>query len=421
MILEGGCVAGLRGFPDASFDAVVCDPPYELAFMGKRWDATGVAFDPATWREVLRVLKPGAYLVAFGGTRTYHRLVCAIEDAGFEIRDQLAWLFGSGFPKSLDVSKAIDAAAGATRECTRAGEVRRDGAFDGWDTGDSASRPRFDDPATPAAAAAWQGWGTALKPAHEPICLARKPLIGTVATNVLAHGVGGLNIDGCRVGFQDEDDRRNAFPAGRVTSHGAGSLAGPGAAQEVTRTGFDAERSPLGRWPANLCHDGSDEVLAVFPAAPGQQRATGKRSSGTVYGAATQDGEGVKPRGDTGSAARFFYCPKASRRDRNEGCDEFAKKPLLQSSGDQSPGTFQSDGTDRSSRNAHPTVKPTELMRWLCRLVTPPGGVILDPFAGSGSTGKAAILEGFEFIGFEREPEYVAIANARIAHVRAAS
>lgn len=328
MILNFDCRVGMAMYPDNYFDSIVTDPPYEIGMMGKKWDATGIAFNVEVWREALRVLKPGGHLLAFSGTRTQHRMVCAIEDAGFEVRDQIGWAYGTGFPKSLDVSKAT------------------------------------------AAAAQWQGWGTALKPAWEPICVARKPLIGTVAANVLAHGVGGLNIDGCRVG-----DTVETWPSSR--SYAPGQMQ-PGHVGSTQSTGS----APAGRWPANIIHDGSNEVLAAFPNAPGQLAP----ESFTAPSSKTRTVD-VARRLDEGSAARFFYCAKASKSDRGEG-------------------------------NDHPTVKPTELMRYLCRLITPPGGTVLDPFAGSGSTGKGAVLEGFRFIGFDLSPEYCAIGNARIDAVR---
>jgi len=275
----------------------------------------------------------------------------------------------SGFPKSLDVSKAIDKAAGAERECTRAGVVKRDGYGDDWDTGSSSSRPRFDHPATDAARQ-WQGWGTALKPALEPITVARKPLIGTVAANVLAHGTGALNVDGCRVGASGEDLSRVSNTS--LGSAGGGIYGKAGA--------FVSEGSPLGRWPANLIHSGEDDAIAGL-----------------------------------GEAARYFYCAKASKKDRDEGLDGFVARQVF---GDEG-GTYQGlSDSKEPSKNFHPTVKPTDLMRYLCRLVTPPGGVVLDPFMGSGSTGKAAALEGFQFIGIERESEYLEIARARINAVQ---
>lgn len=397
-LLHGDCRSVLKTLPDASVDSIVTDPPYELTtgkkggtgtggFMGQQWDATGIAHSVEMWSECLRVLKPGGHLLAFGGTRTFHRLACAIEDAGFELRDSVlnlhgggdcpwlaAWVFGSGFPKSLDVSKAIDAAHGATRELSRAGEVRRDGYGGDWDTGSSSSRPRRDIPVLDAAYQ-WQGWGTALKPAFEPIVMARKPLIGTVASNVLAHGTGGLNIDGCRI----EGGARQLVE--RAKQYRPENFDLPSGSHTVGET-------TLGRWPANLIHDGSDEVLAAFPESDGQAGAVrgtepSKTGDANCYGTFRRV-KSLQPRGDTGSAARFFYCAKASPSDR---------------------------GPD----NTHPTVKPTDLMRYLCRLVTPPGGVVLDPFMGSGSTLKAAELEGFSAIGIELSAEYIEIARRRIA------
>ena len=336
-LLHGDCLAVLKQLPDNSIDSVVADPPYGLAFMGKKWDYDVPGVD--IWQECLRVLKPGGHLLSFAGSRTYHRMTCAIEDAGFEVRDQIMWVYGSGFPKSLDVSKALD------------------------------KNPVTD------AARQWQGWGTALKPAHEPICVARKPLVGTVAENVQAHGTGALNIDGCRVETDDDTTR---------TCNGVGESSSYDMAQGGHRTNGG---HAAGRWPANLIHDGSEEVLALFPVTkPSKSKprnngefksvAKGRDAPHTTFG---HDDNG-------GSAARFFYCAKASKRDRGVG-------------------------------NNHPTVKPTDLMRYLCRLVTPPGGVVLDPFLGSGSTGVAALAEGFRFIGVEREAEYMAIATARIRAV----
>ena len=321
-IYHGDCLAILRTLPDNSVDAVVTDPPYGLSFMGKRWDYDVPSVE--VWAECLRVLKPGGHLLAFAGTRTQHRMAVRIEDAGFEIRDMIAWVYGSGFPKSHNLKNE------------------------------------------------WQGWGTALKPALEPITMARKPLIGTVAENVLAHGTGAINVDGCRVG--DGLDRTNGGPPIKNPS-GSQSIGGGWA--------NDRERATGGRWPANLIHDGSEEVLAGFPES--KDGVAGKRSDGVSMFALGGHGN-WGGYGQQGSAARFFYCAKASAKDRGD-------------------------------RNHHPTVKPTDLMRYLCRLVTPPGGVVLDPFMGSGSTGKAAILEGFRFIGIEREAEYVEIAKARIAAV----
>ncbi len=368
----------LKGMADASVDSIVCDPPYELGFMGKSWDNTGIANDVTLWREALRVAKPGAWLLAFGGTRTFHRMACAIEDAGWELRDApvrghmhqpedcpwlMGWMYGSGFPKSHN--------------------------------GD------------------WGG--TALKPAWEPIVCARKPLIGTVAENWAAHGTGALNIDGCRVN------------PGEKVSGGGGNLASWRAAEGRNdvpparpTTGHDA-----GRWPANLIHDGSDEVMALCPREAGAATPVrGTEASAASVGNVT--GERARVPGafhaDTGSAARFFYCAKASVEDREEGLAHLARKALAygnQAQAEVKRGNTEHTGdsgmnTVKMRGNHHPTVKPTDLMAYLCRLVTPPGGIVLDPFMGSGSTGKAAMLEGFNFIGIDLTPEYVEIARARI-------
>lgn len=404
VLYPGDCRDVLRTMPDASIDSVVCDPPYALVsigkrfgksgsapaahgrdglyarasagFMGQTWDTGETAFAVEFWAEVLRVLKPGGHLVAFSGTRTYHRMVVAIEDAGFEIRDQLAWVYGSGFPKSHDVAKAIDKAAGHWRGRAGAivevsvGQVAKGIEYERTDKGEPIT----------AAAAAWEGWGTALKPSWEPIVLARKPLVATVAANVAEHGTGALNIDGCRVNFASDGDMAAAAAAaqrscldqnaGRTTygrfDNGAASL------------GPYLERMDRGRWPANLIHDGSAEVVAAFPNSAGQQGdISGNESSVPLGGDVYCRGLGRLPcssRGDVGSAARFFYSAKADAHDR--------------------------------VASRHPTVKPVDLMQWLCRLVTPPGGVVLDPFAGSGTTGEAAWREGFRAILIEREATY---------------
>ena len=399
-LYRGLCLEFLRDLAEASVDAIVCDPPYGLSFMGKRWDYDVPSVE--VWAECLRVLKPGGHLLAFAGTRTQHRMAVRIEDAGFEIRDMIAWVYSSGFPKSLDVSKAIDRAAGVEREVTgQMGKCGMATAAENYEGNEKWSGLLRDNPATPEAQQ-WVGWGTALKPALEPITVARKPLSGTVAQNVLAHGTGGLNIDGCRVG-----DMVETWPKSR--SYAPGQFQ-PGHSGDTQSAG----EAPAGRWPANLIHNGSEEVLAAFPQAPGQSGAvTGREPSSktrNTFGLYNERPEG-KPRGDTGSAARFFYCAKASGKDRDEGVAGVA--------GGMSGRRDGSMGSVTMRKNTHPTVKPTDLMRYLCRLVTPPGGVVLDPFTGSGSTGKAAILEGFRFIGIEREAEYVEIARARIAAAQA--
>lgn len=370
----GDCLDVLRTLDGDSIDAIVTDPPYGLAFMGKRWDYDVPSVE--VWQECLRVLKPGGHLLAFAGTRTQHRMCVRIEDAGFEIRDMIAWVYGSGFPKSHNVSCAIDKAHGhpnrgraiPTASTYQAGDIEQKNKL--------TSNPVGAYDAKTDAARQWQGWGTALKPALEPITVARKPLSGTVADNVMRYGTGAINVDGCRVGTENLSSQWDRT-WNQDGSFGNGKRASQG------------KKMPSGRWPANLIHDGSDEVVGLFPeTGPSKAAVRGETSPNPMDWRKTRaDGQIIMGHNDNGgSAARFFYCAKASKRDRDEG-------------------------------NIHPTVKPTDLMRYLCRLVTPPNGVVLDPFMGSGSTGKAAMLEGFSFVGVEREPQYLEIARARIAHI----
>ena len=421
-LLHGDCREILKSLPEASVDSIVTDPPYELGFMGKSWDSTGVAYDVTVWQECLRVLKPGGHLLAFGGSRTYHRLAVAIEDAGFQIRDQIMWVYGSGFPKSLNISKAIDKDAGAEREVVgytdphdprtaMARSIYGGDIQEGAGVGNPITAPATD------AAKQWDGWGTALKPAHEPIVMARKPIEGTVANNVLKHGVGGINIDGCRVGMSEIDKAKslnNWKPQGYELKESIYEFG-----TEVVTT----EQSQQGRFPANFIHDGSDEVLALFPDTKGGTWNTTKgarhfNNDGEPTGYATS-----KQDSTTGSASRFFYCAKANKKDRNEGLDpdlfplqNYTDANKMGGAGDT---MLTGSGNPRDGRkhNNHPTVKPTDLMRYLVRLVTPPNGTVLDPFTGSGSTGRASLLEGFDFIGIEQSAEYLAIAEARIAFV----
>jgi site-specific DNA-methyltransferase (adenine-specific) len=334
----GDCLEVLATLPDNSVDSVVTDPPYGLSFMGKKWDYDVPSV--AIWEQCLRVVKPGGHLLAFAGTRTQHRMACRIEDAGFEIRDMIAWVYGSGFPKSLDVSKAIDKAAGAEREVVgaqrRAATGRGHQGEGGYAFGEDFA---ITAPATPEAQQ-WAGWGTALKPALEPITMARKPFSSTVAANVIQYGTGAINVDGCRVGTET---RLNQSAGNKNLEHRT-------TVTPVSSHNETDGRECVGRWPANIIHDGSNEAALSLK-----------------------------------SGARFFYTAKAGK-------------------------------VDRESENNHPTVKPTKLMAYLCRLITQPGGIILDPFMGSGSTGKAATINGFRFIGIERDPEYHKISEARISN-----
>jgi site-specific DNA-methyltransferase (adenine-specific) len=355
--------------------------------MGKTWDGGDIAQRPELWAEVLRVLKPGAHLVAFGGTRTSHRMACAIEDAGFEIRDTICWLYGSGFPKSHNVSKAIDKRLGAERGVITAGSpVKRmiPGANqhrDGWIKDNGREYTSTVTAAATPEAAEWEGWGTALKPAHEPIIIARKPISASVVENVLQVGCGALNIDACRIELAAGDALQSGL---------AGDYGRLDTASNDGKWGFKRVDRPagLGRWPANVCHDGSDEVLAAFPDAPGQTAAvTGREPSTSTRNVLGLYSERVaaEPRGDSGSASRFFYTAKADSVDRH--------------------------GTK------HPTVKPLSLMQWLVRLVTPPGGCVLDPFSGSGTTGEACQREGFNAVLIEREAEYIKDIERRIKRI----
>ena len=414
----GDCLEVLATLPENSIDTCITDPPYELGFMGKKWDSSGIAFQPETWQAVYRVLKPGALLLAFGGTRTYHRMVCAIEDAGFEIRDMVEWIYGSGFPKSLDIGKAIDKQAGAEREVvgmhqnpagkSQAFVQERSDAAAGCFSGST----KYPDgiPLTKGNSG-WDGWGTALKPAHEPIVVAMKPLDGTYVNNALTWGVAGLWIDGGRVEIEQDD---NIYEKNPHTIHKGSNI-------EFTGTNPDfVYKVPQGRFPANLIHDGSDEVVSGFP-----QTKSGKLQPHHVekHGHWSEQDSWSPERdygGDSGSASRFFYCAKASRAERNAGLEGM---PNVRIKGQPSyldeGGINNWTGKENHAiyaQNHHPTVKPIELMRYLVRLTkTPTGGVVLDPFMGSGTTGIACELEGRDFIGIEREPEYIEIAERRIA------
>ena len=424
-LYHGDCASILPRLPDASIDAIVTDPPAGISFMGKAWDHhKGGRNEWTAWlasimRECLRVLKPGGHALVWALPRTSHWTATAVEDAGFEVRDVIHHCFGSGFPKSLDVARAIDRHLGADRTVIvgegkgRTGDAARpNGSSFSDDDYQWPGKFTITAPAS-AEAAQWSGYGMGLKPAIEHWILARKPLEGNVAKNVLKCGTGALNIDGCRVGGESTRTRMKDLSAAHGNLWGA-----PGVNTPITGT----KVNPPGRWPANLVHDGSDEVVALFPETTGgllragQTRKDSKGKGGYHGGfpdVATQYDTG----GDSGSAARFFYCCKASKEDREEGLDGFTPERRADRQKDNGPGGENPrNRTNNARRNHHPTVKSTALMRWLCCLVTPPGGVVLDPFMGSGSTGKACMIEGFKFIGIEMEREYVEIAKARIEH-----
>ncbi len=352
-IFNEDCRETMARMPDNFIDSIVTDPPYELGFMGKKWDSSGIAYNVDLWKECFRVLKPGGFLLAFGGTRTSHRVVCSIEDAGFEIRNSIIWIFGQGYPKS-----------GSTQ----------------------------------------------LKPAHEPICVARKPLSEkNVEENVLKWGTGKFNIDECRIATSD-----------KLTA-GSGGLLSNVRDNKSYPDDNKFKQSKLGRFPANVIFDEftADLLDKQMPNAgafaPVKRGSKGK--SKNVYGDFKQKGDdGASFYEDLGGPSKFFYCAKADRIERNAGLEQFKEKPLLWSSGTKNPGSFQSDGTKKASQNNHPTVKPVKLIQYLCKLVTPKGGIIYDPFGGSGTTAVASINEGFFWILSEIVPEYCDITNKRIYH-----
>lgn len=406
---------------DNSIDAIVCDPPYELGFMGKSWDASRIAFSSKTWKHCFNVLKPGGHLLAFGGSRTFHRIACAIEDAGFEIRDTIMWLYGSGFPKSMNIGLAIDKKNGV--ESNIVGEVDcpniKGGAYNSSvekNNGERELRP------IKTANNEWNGWGTALKPSYEPIIVARKPCDGTCVDNVLKWGVGGINIDECRIATTDYL-YNHGNSNGTVNSYSVGNFAK--AEKKENRS------TELGRFPANTIltynDEDYDEVCGGFPETKCGV-AVRHNSGGNTFG-----GDNKKPPmpdlgyNDEGSASRYFYCAKTSKRDRDEGLDGFEVRQSTGGGG--GIGDYLDDvnscsgkyGSEKApARNFHPTVKPTALMSYLIRLVSPKGATILDPFMGSGSTGKAVMLENryrntnYKFIGIELTGEYLPIAKARI-------
>lgn len=394
-LLNGDCLVKLQELDDNSVDSIVTDPPYGIDFMGKKWDYDVPSVE--IWEQCLRVLKPGGHLLAFAGTRTQHRMAVRIEDAGFEIRDMIAWVYGSGFPKSMDVSKAIDKAAGVEREVVGKRQhptlkdktkVDRQSSTQYHSSNNIKDEWNITAPTTDKAKQ-WDGWGTALKPALEPITVARKPLEEkTIAANVLKYGTGAINIDDSRIPTNpDVDDARLGGNGSWKTDSMAVNAYGKFA-------GTASTSSEQGRFPANFIHDGSEEVTELFP---------------------------NTNNGDEGSAARFFYVPKTSKKDRNDGLDKFNAKPTASSEFRPNHAEKAEQGEDgnpygrwKPEKNNHPTVKPTDLMRYLVRMVTPKGGTTLDPFMGSGSTGRGAKLGGFNFIGVELDPDYFEIAKSRI-------
>lgn len=381
-IYNGDMLDMLQVIEPESIDAIVCDPPYELGFMNKSWDSTGIAFKKETWENCLKVLKPGGYLLAFGGSRTYHRIACAIEDAGFEIRDCVMYLYGCGFSKSYNIGLAIDKKNGVDN---RTGNIRADGVNNQNICCDfKAMKPKFEER---IAQNEWQGWGTCLKPAYEPIIVARKPFKGSVVDNIIKYRVGGLNIDECRVGETGGIKKVNIIK-------NSGS--------KICRFGCDGDKIETGegRFPANVITDGSEEVAKGMP--------------NTTSTPIAEE-----------SAMRYFYSAKASKKDRDEGLDAFQDKTFHSVLNQKNGSGDRLDGAKTPIRkNIHPTCKPTELMQYLVRLVSPKGATILDPFMGSGSTGKAVMFENrerdanYKFIGIELTDEYLPIAQARIEYAR---
>jgi site-specific DNA-methyltransferase (adenine-specific) len=472
-LLKGDCLQKLKELEDNSIDSVVTDPPYEIGFMGKGWDDSGIANNPELWKEVLRVLKPGGHLLSFSHSRTYHRQAVAVEDAGFEIRDQIMWIYGSGFPKSHNIGKAVDKIEGNEREVVgeEIGTYKLDNAIKNANTLGKMNQKLTDDgyeiKTITKGNSDWEGWGTALKPAHEPIVMARKPFKGTVADNVLEWGTGGINVDGCRIGYEDTPN-----PATNPKYRHEQNYKMPEKGQEskgaVSFSSSNNDVNTEGRFPANIIFD--EEAGKILDKQSGKLNKQGKCKTDNKSGWQNEYVGGDKVNAverklylDQGGASRFFYCPKASKKDRNEGMPEqvpqFTGRPRREDGSVIYKETHPEEWNDvmkdkprrektslaaaeeilqekkikgrdagQDSRNVphkarpvgrqniHPTVKPTDLMAYLIRLVTPKGGIVLDPFMGSGSTGKACVREGMNFIGIEREDEYMEIAKTRIEH-----
>ena len=483
-VLHGDCLELMKDIPDKSIDSIVTDPPYELGFMGKSWDSTGIANNVDMWKECLRVLKPGGHLLAFSGTRTYHRMASAIEDAGFEVRDMVEWVYGSGFPKSLNIGKAVDKLHGNEREETDyiAPDGKKRWGGNSFSVGEEPDGRGVNK--STKGTSEWEGWGTALKPAHEPICMARKPLLEkTVAENCLKWGTGGINIDESRVDYQSEADKASATPQGKCTSNTSAGSAPDVDMSEVEYNGerywykneykwlvdkwlndedyvwselkenletydwckvpeidsgdrvlfdsvegvcirlYESKRKEfvrpeqLGRFPANLIHDNSEEVRECFPETKSGKAEVGmgKGKIGANVFSESRGGKVVSCFADSGNASRFFksiiYQAKASKSERNRGCEGLEEKEGIRTN---APRENENVKTPTRTNN-HPTVKPIALMEYLIKMVTPKGGLVLDPFAGSGSTLVAAKENGYDYIGIELTEEYIPIIKARLS------
>ena len=440
-VLIGDCLIKLKELKENSVDSIVTDPPYELGFMGKSWDNTGIANNKYMWAECLRVLKPGGHLLAFSGTRTYHRMAVAIEDAGFEVRDMIEWVYGSGFPKSLNIAKAIDIKLGQN--------IPRGKSFNTAGGGDRTqefqNNGRQDAIYTEAKsneAKEWFGWGTALKPAHEPICMARKPLSEkTVAENCLKWGTGGINIDESRVDFIDAKDKDG-------WKYGAAGKENKSIDSWKNTSKVIIQNDVSGRFPANLIHDNSEEVRECFPETKSVKSQRGKVNFGQFGGLAGEEPSNSghsteRGHNDSGNASRFFksiiYQAKASKSERNMGCENletsekftagnYSQSPTckdceltLNGTNDHSKCSgeiYYKEMLSKNTKNNHPTVKPIALMEYLIKMITPKGGIVLDPFAGSGSTLVAAKQNGFNYIGIELTQEYIPIIEARLNAVK---
>jgi site-specific DNA-methyltransferase (adenine-specific) len=424
-ILNGDCIEELKKIDDNSIDSIVTDPPYELGFMNKEWDKSGIAFNEKIWEECLRVLKPGGHMLVFGGSRTFHRIAVAVENAGFVLRDTIMWVYGSGFPKNHDISKAIDKKFNAKRKVVEKRHFSKrgdDGVMSTKTCGLTKEEYVVTKPKTPEAQM-WEGWGTALKPAFEPIMMFRKSLAEkTVADNVLEWGTGGINIDACRVPT-NEKLKGTTAPDFRDVGQKSKEQAGINKlsfGQVNNSKRIEYMPSQNGRWPANFIHDGSEEAIKYFPETKSKYRPPTKRERNNGIGLGTT---GKRPGfsnapdnyGDEGSVARYFYCAKAARSEREKGLEDLEALKRDDRRKDGLPGgDCPANRSVVRVKNNHPTVKPLKLMCYLVRLVTPANGVVLDPFAGSGTTLIAAYKEGFRYIGIELEEKYVEIAEKRL-------